>query len=265
MALMALMMLSFRAASITPFSGRIESSDFQNDPRHPAVYTTKPEQHRNTYHPVAFGMNQRQILEQIIGPYKEDIVDLLVLDCFSKIAKADQPARFLQKVYPPFPIGDKAIILNSYKRSSSYKSPRPLDALICEVYACALTYWNCSERLSGRPCPDILFARSLAESALRDDFCSLRLLTVYTSLLNLSSRPVTSVLDNSMDLGRTVALPHSLGLNRDPSAWRMPQAQKNFRKRLWVSAKESPKFKWHVLTATHSGDSSFMMRRKSEQ
>lgn len=98
-----------------------------------------------------------------------------------------------------------------------------------------MTYWSFSEAIAGYPCPDSLFARSLAGSALEDNFCTPGLLTIYTSLVHLHGRPVVSVLDNSMKIGRTVALAHTLGLNRDPTIWQISQAKKNFRTNLWVS------------------------------
>ena len=72
-----------------------------------------------------------------------------------------------------------------------------------------------------------------AVTALRDDFVAPSMTTLYAVLLDLSGRPVLHVAGNIMNVGRTVTLAHSLGLHRDPSAWKMPDAEKSIRVKIW--------------------------------
>lgn len=70
-------------------------------------------------------------------------------------------------------------------------------------------------------------------AALQEEFLSPSLDTLYAALLDLNGRPVTSITDNVLTSGKTVALAHSLGLNRDPSSWNISKDEKHARIRLW--------------------------------
>jgi hypothetical protein len=74
---------------------------------------------------------------------------------------------------------------------------------------------------------------SVANAALSEDFKSPRLLTVLSCLVELNSRPVLSVLQNTLVIGRVVTLAYSFGLNHNPVQWRISQEEKNYRVRLW--------------------------------
>lgn len=52
-------------------------------------------------------------------------------------------------------------------------------------------------------------------------------------LLNVGGRPTTSMIGNGMLLGTSVSLAHSLGLNRNPMTWNIPQSEKYLRMKLW--------------------------------
>lgn len=106
-------------------------------------------------------------------------------------------------------------------------------ALVCEVYSSALIYWDCSDVLRGHPRPDICFAWNQTVAALHEDFLAPSLSTVQAALLSLTGRPTSSITGNTINCGRTVALAHSLGLNRDPRHWRITDEEKRLRVRLW--------------------------------
>lgn len=56
---------------------------------------------------------------------------------------------------------------------------------------------------------------------------------MHATLLDLSGRPTTSIIGNTITSGRTVALANSLGLNRDPETWKLSSWEKTMRIRLW--------------------------------
>lgn len=106
-------------------------------------------------------------------------------------------------------------------------------ALVCEVYSSALIYWDCSDVLRGHPRPDKCFAWNQTVAALHEDFLAPSLSTVQAALLSLTGRPTSSIPGNTINCGRTVALAHSLGLNRNPRHWRITDEEKRLRVRLW--------------------------------
>ena len=104
---------------------------------------------------------------------------------------------------------------------------------MCDIYALSIAYWRGSPRLEACPQPDLLFVWNQAVTALRDDFVAPSMTTLYAVLLDLTGRPVLHVAGNIVNVGRTVTLAHSLGLHRDPLAWKISDAEKNVRVRLW--------------------------------
>lgn len=104
---------------------------------------------------------------------------------------------------------------------------------MCDIYALSIAYWRGAERLKACPQPDLLFVWNQAVTALRDDFVAPSMTTLYAVLLDLTGRPVLHVAGNIVNVGRTVTLAHSLGLHRDPSAWKVSDAEKSVRIRLW--------------------------------
>jgi hypothetical protein len=106
-------------------------------------------------------------------------------------------------------------------------------ALKCDLYATSLIYWSQSAQLKIHPRPDPAYAWNLAVAALQEEFLSPSLSTLYAALLDLNGRPVTSITENVLTCGKTVALAQCLGLNRDPSSWNIPKDEKHARIRLW--------------------------------
>lgn len=105
--------------------------------------------------------------------------------------------------------------------------------LLCDFFALSLTLWNHSPVLRQHPQPDPQFIWNLAVEALQHDFVAPGLSTVSAVLLDLTGRPVSSVLGNTLNNARAVALAQTLGLHRNPSDWQRPESEKSLRIRLW--------------------------------
>jgi hypothetical protein len=113
---------------------------------------------------------------------------------------------------------------------STLNVPSPL---VCEMLPMATLFWDQSPALSRRIRPDICYLWNLAVRALHEDFSAPDIQTLQAALLDLSGRPIYSIIGNSINMGRTVALAYSLGINRDPTTWDLPQSKRNLRIRLW--------------------------------
>jgi hypothetical protein len=137
-------------------------------------------------------------------------------------------SRYFDRIHPWFPVLEMSTFVLGVQRRSSVSS-----ALVCDLYAASLIYWHTSPELTRHPPPDIAYSSNLAVAALQEEFLSPRLDTIAAAILHMSSRPVASNTDNVLTSGRAVALSHSLGLNRDPSAWNILDQEKRARVVLW--------------------------------
>lgn len=137
--------------------------------------------------------------------------------------------RFFERINPAFPVLDYETFMKAYQSNNVDLS----STIVCEVYVITLTFWRQSAELSRYPSPDPIFAWNLAVQALQDDFLAPSFSTIQAALLDLSGRPVTSIIGNGITSGRTVALAYSLGLNRDPRDWSISLSEQNLRIRLW--------------------------------
>lgn len=153
--------------------------------------------------------------------------------------------RFFQNANICFPIFDEASFRNAYRTHKEKISP----ALLCNLYANALIYWDNSPRLRSVRSPDIRFIWNQANEALHSELwlCP-GISTVMAIILNVCGRPSTSIFGNGGMIGTAVALCNALGLNRDPSNWNISPLEKRFRIRIWwlVNVHDS----WYVLLLT---------------
>ncbi|KAL2075594.1 hypothetical protein VTL71DRAFT_537 [Oculimacula yallundae] len=157
------------------------------------------------------GAKQREILEQILYPNTSQIRNL-----------------YLAKIHPAFPIIDETLLDSNTSNKTGASA-----ALLCEIYASSLVYWNESSISSDRARPDQRYAWNLAVQALADDFLGPDLSTLQAAVVELNGRPVYSIIGNVVNNGRAVALSYSLGVNRNPSQWNISQREKDLRMRLW--------------------------------
>lgn len=138
--------------------------------------------------------------------------------------------RFFLKANICFPIFDEASFKNTYTNNKQKISP----ALLSNLYANALIYWESSPKLRTSRCPDIRFIWVQASEALNSElFLSPGVSTVIAIILNVCGRPSTSIFGNGGLIGTAVALSSALGLNRDPSHWDISLSEKRFRIRIW--------------------------------
>jgi hypothetical protein len=107
-------------------------------------------------------------------------------------------------------------------------------ALLCNLYANSLIYWESSSELSSSRLPDVRYIWNQANEALHSElFLSPGISTVMAIILNVCGRPSTSIFGNGGMVGTAVALSNALGLNRDPSKWNISPVEKRFRIRIW--------------------------------
>ncbi|EJT72922.1 hypothetical protein GGTG_09773 [Gaeumannomyces tritici R3-111a-1] len=183
------------------------------DPGNPVVSLSVPRYRAGFRMHRVPGMAQLEIIEQILGPFTAELIDV-----------------YFRKTHPAFPILDESAFIKARKtRTMHLLAP----TLLCWVYASSLIFWDTSPVLRKHPRPDVMYTLKQAVSALQEDFHAASLSTVYTGVLDLSGRPTTSATYNTMLNGRVVAMAHLLGLNRDPERWDLADYDKQLRIRLW--------------------------------
>lgn len=210
-------------SSATPQPKNHPYNVYSSDPRKPILYTTVSRRRQGMRVGIPPGENQKEILEQVLGPFKHDLVRL-----------------FLDRFNVAFPIFDGESFWDAYISDSSHEPPA---SLLCQVYSMSLVYWKHTPKLACHPKPDVRYAVNLTVAALHEEFSAPGLSTISAALVDLTGRPIFSMIGNAISCGRTVSLAHCLGLNRDPSNWRLSQQEKNNRIRLW----------WGVVIHDHWG------------
>ncbi|KAH8653573.1 fungal-specific transcription factor domain-containing protein [Xylariales sp. PMI_506] len=188
-------------------------SVYSDNPRNPVVYMKVPRQRGiDPSGNGTFGFKQCETIQKILEPLASDLFSL-----------------YFEVIHPAFPILDRRTVMNAY-----HQDGLPY-ALVCEIYAVSLISWHMSAKIrtTRRPVPDVRYIWNIAVSAMREDFTSPSFSTVLASILDLLGRPITSITYNAVNVGSTVALAHSLGLNRDPSNWDLDARQKSLRVRAW--------------------------------
>ncbi|KAJ5888186.1 hypothetical protein N7495_008227 [Penicillium taxi] len=186
---------------------------YSSDPRKPVLYTTIPRRRKGMRVGVPPGENQKEILEQILGPFKHDLVKL-----------------FIDRFNIAFPIFDGQAFWEGYITDSSDDPPA---ALVCQVYSMSLVYWKHTPKLACHPKPDVRYAVNMTVAALHEEFSEPGLSTISAALIDLTGRPIFSMTGNAISCGRMISLANCLGLNRDPSNWKLSQPEMDQRIRLW--------------------------------
>ncbi|KAL3468387.1 fungal-specific transcription factor domain-containing protein [Aspergillus heterothallicus] len=186
---------------------------YSNDPRKPILYTTVSRRRQGMRVGIPPGENQKEILEQILGPFKDDLVRL-----------------FLDRFNAAFPIFDGEAFWEAYISDSPSEPPA---SLLCQVYSMSLVHWKHTPKLACHPKPDVRYAVNLTVAALHEEFSAPGLSTISAALIDLSGRPIFSMTGNAISSGRMVSLAHCLGLNRDPNNWKLSRQEQNQRIRLW--------------------------------
>ncbi|KAF2005820.1 C6 transcription factor-like protein [Amniculicola lignicola CBS 123094] len=176
------------------------------------VYHTVPRYRTGLRPEMGAGKAQRDIIEQIIGPFRNEVIDL-----------------FLKHIQPHFPILDDESCSALRKRSLD-KIP---NTVACVVYATGAPFWRRSDILKIHPKPDSYYMWTKAIASVIEDFLSPALSTVCGAILDQTGRPSMSIISNITSCGRTVSLAQTFGLHRDPSTWNITDHEKATRIRLW--------------------------------
>lgn len=158
------------------------------------------------------GRAQREIIEQILGDKKDEVLDL-----------------YFRKIHPRLPVVDKTSFWALWRQDRA----RISSPLLCQMYAVCTIFWRCSEALKGAGQPDIAFLWNTAVVALRDDLLAPCMTTVHACLLAITGRPTIGVTGNVAKAGSMITLAHSLALHRDPSPWQIPPAERRIRIKVW--------------------------------
>jgi hypothetical protein len=107
-------------------------------------------------------------------------------------------------------------------------------ALLACLYAHTLAFWRYDPQLSHTRCPDTRYIWNMASDTIYSELhISPGISTITAILLNIGGRPTTSMVGNGIQLGSAVSLCHSLGLNRNPMSWDIPQSEKYLRIKTW--------------------------------
>ncbi|KAJ5794746.1 transcriptional regulator family: Fungal Specific TF [Penicillium paradoxum] len=160
-------------------------------------------------------LDKLQTIEKLVEPWGPHLIDL-----------------YLRKINPCLPLLEEASFRVQYTNARHRISP----ALLACLYAHMLTYWQHDPLLSRERCPDVRFVWNLAiEASWSELYVSAGISTIKAILLDVGGRPTTSMTGNGVRLGSAVSLCHSLGLNRNPLPWDIPQAEKHLRMKIWWS------------------------------
>ncbi|KAK8104837.1 uncharacterized protein PG998_011870 [Apiospora kogelbergensis] len=138
-------------------------------------------------------------------------------------------SRFFEKVHRSYPLLDERSFRVQYNTEKASLSP----VLLLCLYAHSLTYWRQSLP-PGQHCPDVRFVWNQANEALYSDlYQSPGMPTVIAILLNISGRPLSSMIGNAVLHGAAISLAHCMGLNRSCLTWDISPTEKAQRTRLW--------------------------------
>ncbi|PSN64733.1 C6 transcription factor-like protein [Corynespora cassiicola Philippines] len=183
-----------------------------HDTKNPIVLLSVPRYRTGLRSELGAGKEQLEITEQILGPFKREVIDL-----------------YLTHVHYNLPVLEEELCF-TLRNGSTDKIPKNV---MCVVYALGTAHWRKSETLKMHPKPDCHYVWNKAISAVLDDFLSPSLPTVAAAVLDQCGRPSVSIVGNITLSGRTSSLAQTFGLHRDPSKWNITDEEKSDRIRVW--------------------------------
>ena len=151
---------------------------------------------------------------------------------------------YFEEIHPCFPIVEEKCLLA--RLGNMDEIPQ---SFLCNLYASMLFYWDLSPSLARHPRPDQDLAWQVALAANLDDAQKQDLGTLVTTILNISGRPSVNLTGNTMNVARIVALSHGIGLNHDPTDWKISAQEKNMRRKLWWAVLIHDR--WYVTPVLH--------------
>ncbi|KAF9874216.1 hypothetical protein CkaCkLH20_08199 [Colletotrichum karsti] len=197
----------------TRISGTSPRQENGGSGRKPVVFTTVPKQPLGVPNDRTPAFLKCQMIEKLLEPLLPDVIEL-----------------FFEKPNRCFPLLDRRSFEKRFAEDRGHISP----ALLSCLYAHTMTYWAQSPSLVANYRPDTRFIWNQANDALYSEIhLSPGISTLLGIMLNVSGRPLTSIIGNGIQLGSAISLAHSLGLNRDPSDWDIPEAEKLLRTKIW--------------------------------
>lgn len=137
--------------------------------------------------------------------------------------------RYFAKYHSAFPVLDEKATTEAVEMGTL---PHVLG---CGIYTCGIVFWNSNDDIRAmRPSkPDDRYIGCQFVEALNKAFVAPDYSTLLACILVLTARPTSSMIYNSIEIGRGVALAQTLGLNRNASKWKLDQRQRNLRMRTW--------------------------------
>ncbi|THZ43822.1 hypothetical protein D6C90_04937 [Aureobasidium pullulans] len=177
--------------------------------RNPLLYLSVPRRRRGLQPAKDPGSGQKLIIQQLVGPFAGDLVDL-----------------YFEYAHPCFPILDEFAIRKHGAANVS-------SALWSYIITNAFSSWYQSPKLRKHPRPDPIYACNVAVAALQEDFNESSVSTILCSVLDMIGRPINSIVGNIINEGRTIALAHTFGMNRNPTHWGCSDHEKRLRTRTW--------------------------------
>jgi hypothetical protein len=153
-------------------------------------------------------------------------------------------SRYFDYAHPCFPILDELAIKKHGATGIS-------STLWSYIITNALSFWHRSDKLKKHPRPDPIYSCNVAVAALQEDFQESSVSTILCSVLDMVGRPVcpcpcglisllltrlskvNSIVGNIINEGRTIALAHTFGMNRNPQHWNCSEHEKRLRVRTW--------------------------------
>lgn len=192
-----------------------EPSKYQtllHDAKDPVVYLTVPRFRTGLPPNSGCGREQLEVVEQIIGPFKREVVEL-----------------YFTHVHYNFPILDD----ETCETLRAGQLGKVSNNLMCVLYAMSAPFWRRSETLKMHPRPDSHYVWNKAISATLEDFLSPGMPTIQAAVLDQIGRPSVSIVGNITLCGRSISLAQTFGLHRDPSKWNITENEKSLRIRLW--------------------------------
>ncbi|KAF4915177.1 putative transcriptional regulatory protein [Colletotrichum viniferum] len=197
----------------TRISGTSPRQEHGGSGRKPVVFTTVRKQPLGVPNDRTPAFLKCQVIEKLLEPLLPDVIEL-----------------FFEKPNRCFPLLDRRSFEKRYAEDRNHIAP----ALLSCLYAHTMTYWAQSPTLIEHHRPDTRFIWNQANDALYSEIhLSPGISTLLSILLNISGRPLTSIIGNGLQLGSAISLAHSLGLNRDPSDWDIPESEKLLRTKIW--------------------------------
>ena len=188
-----------------------EPSKYQtlrHDVNDPVVYLSVPRFRTGLPPNSGCGREQLEIVEQIMGPFKREVVEL-----------------YFKHVHYHYPILDDEMC-ELLRTGQFSKVP---NNLMCVIYALGSPLWSRSDTLKMHPRPDCYYLWNKAISAILEDFLSPGMPTIQAAVLDQIGRPSVSIVGNITLCGRTVSLAQTFGLHRDPSKWNITDNEKSVR------------------------------------